>query len=115
MKTRKLTLLLVSISVLTLARSAEVPNLPVAPPAVTTVNVATTATELATGYAAAVQQMSLKGLVLYFRGDKDVVALKGIRAVRALNGVLLITFSGGDMAAISAEKIVLITDGARTP
>lgn len=115
MKNIKLTLVFASLSLIALARSAEQTSLPPTTPAVTTVNVATTATELANGYAAAVQQMSLKGLVIYFHGDKDVVALKGIRAVRALNGVLLVTFSGGDMAAINAEKVVLITDGARVP
>lgn len=115
MKNPNLALVLASLSLVALARSAEPAILPPAAPAVTTVNVATTATELANGYAAAVQQMSLKGLVIYFHGDKDIVALKGIRAVRALNGVLLVTFSGGDMAAINAEKVVLITDGPRAP
>lgn len=115
MKTTKNLLLFTGLALATFARSAEPAPGSAVPLPATTVNVATTATELANGYAAAVQQMSLKGLVIYFHGDKDVVALKGIRAVRALNGVLLVTFSGGDMAAINAEKVVLITDGARAP
>jgi hypothetical protein len=89
---------------------------PVSVPAATTnVVVPSTVSELASGYAAAITQMSLKGLVIYFQGDGKVVAVRGIRSAKALHGVLLVTFSAGDMLAINAEKIVLITDGSRTP
>ncbi len=115
MKTAKLLIAIFGFALFALARGAEPRPPSSAMPATTTVNIPTAAAELATGYAAAVQQMSLKGLVVYFRGDKDVVALKGIRAVNAVGGVLLVTFSGGDMVALSAEKVLLITDGARTP
>lgn len=84
-------------------------------PAPTSVTVPAEVSELAAGYAAAISQMSLKGLVIYFQGDGKVVSVKGIRSARALHGVLLVTFSAGDMMAINAERIVLITDGARTP
>ena len=117
MKTIKLLVVFSSLTLATLARSTEqTPTVSTAPatPA-TNVNVPTTVADLASGYAAAVQQMSLKGLVVYVRGEKDVVALKGIRAVNAVGGVLLITFSAGDKLAINAEKIVLITDGTHTP
>jgi hypothetical protein len=43
------------------------------------------------------------------------VPIKGIRSARAMNGVLLIVFSAGDMMAINAEHVVMITDGPRTP
>ncbi len=85
------------------------------PPPLPAMTVPTTVADLATGYAAAVQQMSLKGLVIYCQGDKGVNAIRGIRSVRAIAGVLLITFSAGDMLALSAERIILITDGSRTP
>lgn len=117
MKTIKLLVVFSSLTLATLARSTEqTPTVSAAPAApATTVNVATTVTDLSTGYAAAVQQMSLKGLIIYCRGDKDVIALKGIRSVSAVGGVLLITFSGGDKVAINAEKVVLITDGTHAP
>ncbi|MES1168962.1 MAG: hypothetical protein ABUL61_07300 [Oleiharenicola lentus] len=88
---------------------------PAMPTPSTNVSVPTTASELAAGYAAAIQQMSLKSLVIYLKSDGKVIALKGLRSARAVSAVLLITFSAGDMMAINAENIVLITDGARTP
>ena len=117
MKTTQLILIFASLALVSLARSTEqAPTVSAAPAApATTVNVATTVTDLSTGYAAAVQQMSLKGLIIYCRGDKDVIALKGIRSVSAVGGVLLITFSGGDKVAINAEKVVMITDGTHAP
>ncbi len=84
-------------------------------PAPTNVVVQTTVSELASGYAAAVSQMSLKSLVIYFQGDGKIVSVKGIRSAKALGGVLLVTFSTGDMLALNAERIVLITDGSRSP
>ena len=117
MKTTRFVLIFASLGLAALARSAEMapttPNRLPTPP--TTVNLPTTVTDLATGYAGAVQQMSLKGLVIYFRSDKDVGALRDIRTVNAVSGVLLITFSGGDKLAISAEKILFITDGNHAP
>ncbi|HWA29005.1 MAG TPA: hypothetical protein VG734_25360 [Lacunisphaera sp.] len=80
-----------------------------------TVNVPTTAAELALGYASAIQQMSLKSLVVYVKSDGKTVPLKGLRTARAVGAVLLITFSAGDMMAINAENIIMITDGSRTP
>ncbi len=77
--------------------------------------VQTAVSELAAGYALAVSQMSLKSLVIYYQGDGKVVAAKGIRSAKALQGVRLVTFSSGDMMALNAERIVLITDGSRTP
>ncbi|MBI3884470.1 MAG: hypothetical protein HY302_01885 [Opitutae bacterium] len=117
MKTISLLVVFSSLALATLARSGEQVPAGSAPPAApaTTINVPTTAADLATGYAAAVQQMSLKGLVIYVRGEKDIVVLKGIRAVNAVGGVLLVTFSGGDKAALNAEKVVMITDGAHAP
>lgn len=104
--------LLIALPVLLAAAPAE-PAAP--PPSPTTVNVPTTVAELASGYAAAIQQMSLKSLVIYLKADGKPVAIRGIRSARALGGVLLVTFSAGDMMAVNAEHIVMITDGARTP
>lgn len=81
----------------------------------TNINVPTTASELAAGYAAAIQQMSLKSLVIYLKSEGKTVPLKGLRSAKAVSAVLLITFSAGDMMAVNAENIVMITDGARTP
>lgn len=75
----------------------------------------TTASELAAGYAAAIQQMSLKSLVIYLKSEGKTVPLKGLRSAKAVSAVLLITFSAGDTMAINAENIVMITDGTRTP
>jgi hypothetical protein len=94
------------------ATSEPAPQMP-APS--TSVTVPTTASELAAGYAAAIQQMSLKSLVIYLKSDGKVIALKGLRSARAVSAVLLVTFSAGDMMAVNAENIVLVTDGARTP
>jgi hypothetical protein len=96
------------------AESATVPAASPTAPA-TTIIVPATITELANGFAASVQLMSLKSLVIWCKGEKAPVPVKGIRSVRASSGVLIITFSAGDMMAISAENIVLITDGNRTP
>lgn len=71
--------------------------------------------DLAKGYAFAASQMSESRVVIYYRSEEKTVALKGIRSVRASGGVLLINLSGGDLAAISAERVLLITDGGRTP
>jgi glucosamine 6-phosphate synthetase-like amidotransferase/phosphosugar isomerase protein len=88
-----------------------------APPAVLqpTINVPTSVAELASGYAAAVSQMSLKSLVIFIRSDGKTASIKGIRSARAMGGVLLIVFSAGDMMAVNAEHIVMITDGNRAP
>lgn len=91
------------------------PDVPAAPPAPTTITVPTTAAELASGYASAIPQMSLKSLVIFMKSEGKVIPIKGIRSARAMGGVLLIVFSAGDMMAINAEQIVMITDGSRTP
>ncbi len=88
---------------------------PAPTPSTTNVVVQSTATELAAGYAAAISQMSLKSLVIHFQGDGKVISVKGIRSAKALNGVLLVTFSAGDMMAMNAQRIAFITDGTRTP
>jgi len=80
-----------------------------------TINIPITVTELAEGYAAAIQQMSLRSLIIYLKSEGKTVPIKGIRSARAMNGVLLIVFSAGDMMAINAEHVVMITDGPRTP
>ncbi len=87
---------------------------PVAP-AAPTINVPTTASELAAGYASAISQMSLKSLVIYLRSEGKVVPIKGVRSARAMGAVLLIVFSAGDTMAVNAEHIIMITDGVRTP
>lgn len=81
----------------------------------TTVTVPTTASELASGYATAISQMSLKSLVIFMRSDDKVVPIRGVLSARPMGAVLLILFSAGDTMAINAEHIVMITDGARTP
>lgn len=96
-----------------LCAAAPEPTTPA--PAATSITVATPVSELAAGYAAAIQQMSLKSLVIYFESDGQTVALKGVRSAKALHGVVLITFSAGDMMAINAGKVILISDGNRTP
>lgn len=95
-------------------RSAPVESIPVQP-APATINVPTTASELASGYAAAISQMSLKSLVIYLRSEGKIVPIKGIRLARSTGAVLLVEFSAGDRMAVNAEHIVMITDGARTP
>lgn len=112
MKTTRLLLLSAGLATGLFAAAPEPVNVPAAP---TNIVVPSAVSELASGYAAAISQMSLKGLVIYFQGDGKVVAVRGIRSAKALHGVLLVTFSAGDMMAINAEKIVLITDGSRTP
>lgn len=106
--------LLLALGLAGVLRAAGPEPVPVAPSS-THVVVQASVSELAAGYAAAISQMSLKSLVIFVQGEGKVVALKGIRSARALNGVLLVTFSAGDMLAISAERIVLISDGTRTP
>jgi len=112
MKTTRLFLLSAGLATGLFAAAPEPVIVPAAP---TNIVVPSAVSELASGYAAAISQMSLKGLVIYFQGDGKVVAVRGIRSAKALHGVLLVTFSAGDMMAINAEKIVLITDGSRTP
>ncbi len=97
------------------SRNTPTPEPAYPPPTSTTVNVRTTASELAEGYAAAIPQMTLKSVVIFAKSDGKVVPIKGVRSVRALSGVLLIEFSAGDRMAINAEQIVMITDGTRTP
>jgi hypothetical protein len=84
-------------------------------PNTTNVTVPTTASELALGYAAAIQQMTLKSLIIYLKSEGKTVAIKGIRSARSMGAVLLVEFSAGDRMAINAEHIVMITDGPRTP
>jgi hypothetical protein len=84
-------------------------------PATASVTVPAPVSELAEGYAAASQQMSIKSLTIYIKADEQTKALKGIRSVQALKGVLLIVFAGGDSVAVSAKKVVMISDGAREP
>jgi hypothetical protein len=79
------------------------------------VNITSPIADLAKGYAFAALQMSESRIVIYYRSEEKTVALKGIRSVRASGGVLLINLSGGDLVAISAERILLVTDGGRTP
>lgn len=112
MKTIPMLLLSAGLATGLFAAAPEPVSVPAAP---TNIVVPSAVSELASGYAAAVSQMSLKGLVIYFQGEGKVVAVRGIRSARALHGVLLVTFSAGDMMAINAEKIVLITDGSRSP
>lgn len=108
---------LLLLALMLLATVHAAPTEPAAPvaPATTNVTVPTTVADLASGYAGAITQMSLKSLVVYVRGDGKIIAIKGIRSAKALDGVLLITFSAGDMMAVNAEHIVMITDGTRTP
>ncbi len=113
MKTlRLLVCLLCLLPVLRAASAEPVPSLPASS---TNVYVPTTASELAAGYAAAIQQMTLKSLVIYLKIDGKTVTLKGLRSAKAVSAVLLITFSAGDTMAVNAEHIVMITDGPRTP
>lgn len=85
------------------------------PTSTTNVYVPTTASELATGYATAIQQMTLKSLVIYLKSEGKTVAIRGLRSAKAMGAVLLIEFSAGDRMAVNAEQIVMITDGTRTP
>ena len=112
MKTTRLLLLSAGLATGLFAAAPESVTVPAAP---TNIVVPSAVSELASGYATAISQMSLKGLVIYFQGDGKVVAVRGIRSAKALHGVLLVTFSAGDMMAINAEKILLITDGSRSP
>jgi hypothetical protein len=81
----------------------------------TIVNVPTTASELAAGYAVAINNMTLKTLIIYLRSEGKIVPIKGIRSARAMSAVLLIEFSAGDRMAVNSEHIIMITDGNRTP
>ena len=85
-----------------------------AAPAPTTI-VASAISELADGYATACRQMSEARAVIFYRLNGKTVSLKGIRAIKAFNGVLFITMSAGDSIAINAESVIFITDGGRTP
>ncbi len=113
MKTLKLLSLALLLLPAAFAAPAEPPP-PVVPPS-TSINVPTTASELAAGYAAAIQQMTLKSIVIYLRSEGKTVPIKGIRSAKAMGAVLLIEFSAGDRMAVNAEQVVMITDGARTP
>src|SRR4051812_9149921 len=73
------------------------------PPANTTINLRSTAAELADGYAAAFTQMTLKSLVIYLKSEIKVTPIKGVRSVRAMGAVLLIEFSAGDRMAVNAQ------------
>jgi hypothetical protein len=77
--------------------------------------VASSISELASGYATACRQMSESRAVIFYQINGKIASLKGIRAVKAFNGVLFVTLSAGDSVAISAESVVLVTDGGRTP
>jgi hypothetical protein len=80
-----------------------------------TIVVASAISELAEGYATACRQMSEARAVIFYRINGKVVSLKGIRAIKAFNGVLFITMSAGDSVAVNAESVIFITDGGRTP
>jgi hypothetical protein len=112
---KTLRLLACLLCLLPVLRAATTEPVPTMVPTSTNVNVPTTASELAAGYAAAIQQMSLKSLVIYLKIEGKTVPLKGLRSAKAVSAVLLITFSAGDMMAVNAENIVMITDGPRTP
>ncbi len=118
MKTSKLLLvaaLLVPAALLAQSRTVA-PTEPVVQPAPnTTINMRTTAAELADGYAAAIPQMTLKSVVIFLKSEGKIVTVKGIRSARAMGAVLLIEFSAGDRLAVNAEQILMITDGTRTP
>lgn len=97
------------------SRHSSGADVPPAPSGTTNVYVPTTASELAAGYAQAIQQMTLKSIVIYLRSEGRTVPIKGLRTAKAMGAVLLVEFSAGDRMAINAEQIVMITDGARTP
>ena len=113
MKTLKLLILAVVLLPAAFAATTE-PAQPVAPPT-TNVNVPTTASELALGYSLAIQQMTLKSIIIYLRSEGKIVPIKGLRSAKAMGAVLLIEFSAGDRMAVNAEQIIMITDGVRTP
>ncbi|MBL9215893.1 MAG: hypothetical protein JNG83_10500 [Opitutaceae bacterium] len=71
--------------------------------------------ELAAGFAAAVSELTPRNVTLHYREGAKLVALRGITAVQARNGVLIITFSAGDKAVLPADSVALITDGPRPP
>ena len=112
MKTPKLLLLTVLLFPAAFAAPEAAP--PFVPPP-TNINVPTVASELALGYSLAIQQMTLKSIVIYLRSDGKIVAIRGLRSAKSMGAVLLIEFSAGDRMAINAEQIVMITDGTRTP
>lgn len=92
---------------------AQFAQQPAAP--ASTVVVASSISELASGYATACRQMSEARAVIFYQINGKIASLKGIRAVKAFNGVLFVTLSAGDSVAISAESVVMVTDGGRTP
>ncbi|MBI2516684.1 MAG: hypothetical protein HYV95_07180 [Opitutae bacterium] len=110
-----LRLLVLSAALLAAAQAQTAQPTPQVPAALPEVHIASPVADLAKGYAFAASQMSESRVVIYYRSEEKTVALKGIRSVRASGGVLLINLSGGDLVAISAERILLITDGGRTP
>lgn len=79
------------------------------------IQVGTTVSDLAKGYAEATRQLSESRIVIHYKVEGKMTALRGVRSVRAFHGVLLITLSGGESLILSAESIVMITDGGRTP
>jgi hypothetical protein len=116
MKSFKIILLAIALGPTAYAQSkppSVMESLPALPP--TNINVPTTASELAAGYAMAIPQMTLKSVVIFLKSEGKVVTIRGIRSAKAMGAVLLIEFSAGDRMAINAEQIVMITDGARTP
>ncbi len=98
-----------------LSASAQNAAPPAAPPPPTVVNISSPVADLAKGYAQAASQMSESRIVIFYKSEGHLVVLKGIRAVHAFGGVLSITLSGGDSLAISADLVLLVTDGGRTP
>ena len=75
----------------------------------------TAISELAAGYAEAIQQMALKSTTVYVKGDGKVIAIKGLRSARALGGVLLLNLSTGGSVAVNPQDVVLITDSPVVP
>ncbi|MBL9215721.1 MAG: hypothetical protein JNG83_09630 [Opitutaceae bacterium] len=112
---KSFTLFLLSASLAVTGFAGPAPEANPVPPAPTIVNIPTPAADLAAGYAEAIRQMSLKSVTIHMKSDQKVIAIKGIRTAQALKGVLLLVFSAGDMMAVNAESIVMITDGNRVP
>lgn len=72
--------------------------------------------ELAAGYAAAAKTMNPGRLVVFYRTESNrVEALTDVQSVRAIGGVIIVALFNGGSIAVSAEKIVMVTDTTRTP
>lgn len=99
------------------AAHAQTKSMPadIGPGSTTNIQVPTTASELAAGYATAIPQMTLKSVVIYLRSEGKIVPIRGVRSAKSMGAVLLIEFSAGDRMAVNAEHIIMITDGTRTP